>query len=48
MTQASWMDVQGVGEARTSLATTVEHYSDGGSSPEMSKATGKIEQRNEE
>ena len=35
------MDVQEGDRAGTGLATTVEHYSDGTSSPEMSKDDGK-------
>ena len=35
------MDAQEGDGARTGLAVTVEHYSDGTSSPEMSKGDGK-------
>ena len=35
------MDAQEGDGAGTRLATTVEHYSDGASSPEMSKGDGK-------
>ena len=35
------MDAQEGYEAGTGFATTVEHYSDGTSSPEMSKGDGK-------
>ena len=37
-------DAQGVCEAETSLAATGKHNNDGAVSPEMSKASGKIEQ----
>ena len=38
------LDAQGVSEAETSLAATVEHNNDGAGSPEMSKASGKTKQ----
>ena len=40
-TKAGWMDAQEGDGAGTGLAATVEHYSDGTSSPEMSKGDGK-------
>ena len=40
-TKAGWVDAQEGDRARTGLAATMEHYSDGTSSPEMSKGDGK-------